>query len=184
MSSQAHTRGSRRQRGLSILESMVTVAVASTLSAAAAGQFAQWRVQSVINESAAALETDFQWARSEALARHQTLYWTWEHNEHGTCWLVYRGPRQACSCGSTSGAAECLGDAEALRSVSWPAQHPITLSANAKTLAFDGTWGTTSPAATVRFTAPGAKSLHQIISIMGRVRTCAPGGASPGVLPC
>jgi type IV fimbrial biogenesis protein FimT len=174
----------RPQRGISAIENLVAAAVVSTLAASAAGQLANWRAQLSVTEMAAALETDLQFARSQALARQQTVHWTWEQTEHGACWIVFSGPRQACRCAAAEGPPECSAQADVLRSVHLPAGHPVTLSANAKTLAFDATLGTVSPGATVRLSAPHAKTVHQVIGIMGRVRSCVPGGGLAGYRAC
>jgi len=173
-----------QQRGISTIETLVTAAIVSTLTATAAGHFSNWRTQWAVTETAAALETDLQYARSEALARQQTVHWAWEQTPHGACWLVHTGPRQACRCDAAEGPPECSSGAELLRSVYLPASQPVTLGANAQSLAFDGTLGTVSPGATMRLGAQKAKAVHQVVGIMGRVRSCVPGGGLVGYRAC
>jgi type IV fimbrial biogenesis protein FimT len=174
----------RHQRGLTTLEALVAATVVSTLSAAAVGNFSTWRAQLAVNATAAELETDLHFARSEALARQQTIHWTWEQTSHGTCWLVYSGPKQSCRCGEGAEAPLCEAGTEVLRSVHLPAGHAVNLAANARHLSFDATLGTVSPAATMRFSAPDAKTVHQVVGIMGRVRSCVPGGGLSGYRAC
>ena len=174
----------RLSRGFSVIEGLVTAAIVSTLTATAAGHIANWRVQWAVTETAAALETDFHYARSLALTRQQTVYWAWEQTEAGACWVVFSGPRQACRCGAAGESPDCGAGTEILRSVHLPAGQPVSLSANAKSLAFDATLGTAAPGATVRITAAQAKPVHQVISVMGRVRSCVPGGGLAGYRAC
>jgi type IV fimbrial biogenesis protein FimT len=76
----------------------------------------------------------------------------------------------------------CSGGAQALRSVRY-AGEPVRLASNSRSLAFEPTQGTVTPTATVRVAAAGGEAVHQIINVMGRVRSCSPNGVA-GYKPC
>ena len=77
-------------------------------------------------------------------------------------------------------AAECLsGDAEDFGGLAG-----IVLTANVRSIAFDPLRGTTTPAATVRVAARDGAAVHQVVNIMGRVRSCSPDRNIAGYRAC
>lgn len=170
-------------RGFSVIESLVSVAIAGTVVTTAATSIAPWRAQWAVTGTAAAFETDIQNARSLALERRETVRMSLDDGEHGACWIVHNGPRAACRCGP-GGQPECTPGVEAFRFQALPADQGTRVAANVTSMAFDPTLGTVTPAATVRFSATGAKTVHQVLGIMGRVRSCVPGGGLAGYRAC
>ena len=166
-----------------MIESLVAAAISSTLAAAAAGHFAQWRTQSGIEQVASAFETDVQHARSLALARNQAVRLSFEAAPDGACWVIHTGARGACVCQS-GGAAQCTGNEQVFRVAHWPHKQPVRVESNVRSLSFDPAHGTASPTGTVRITGSGSKSVHQVVNIMGRVRSCVPGGGLAGYKAC
>ncbi len=172
-------------RGLSLIESLLSTTVIATAAASAGPGLSQWRVQQAVVHAAAAFETDIHLARSQALSRNEVLRLNFEDTENGArCYVLHNGPRGACSCEPVSGEARCEGDAQAWRTVVLPADRPVRLESNARSLSFEPASGTVSPAATVRFTAAGATSVHQVVGILGRVRSCTAGGRLTGYKSC
>jgi type IV fimbrial biogenesis protein FimT len=45
-----------------------------------------------------------------------------------------------------------------------------------KSLTFDPVKGTVTPTATLRVEARDGRAIHQIVNLLGRVRSCTPGG--------
>lgn len=173
----------RRHRGLSAVESLVGAAIVTTTLATAAGSIVSWRTQLGVQQAAAEFETDVHHARSLALARNETIRLSLAPAPDGSCWIIHSGPRDACRC-LGGGRAECSAAGEALRVAHWPAGQPVRLDANVRSVAFDPVHGTASPALTARFSAAGARPVHQVVSIMGRVRSCVPGGGLSGYRAC
>jgi type IV fimbrial biogenesis protein FimT len=64
----------------------------------------------------------------------------------------------------------------------------VTLRANVRSILFDGAKGTTTPTGTLRLIGRDGAAIHQIVNIMGRVRSCSPpqpsGARLPGYPPC
>lgn len=180
-----HRRRCRRRRpdGLSAVESLVAAAVVSTLVAVATASLAPLQNQWALTSAAAEFETDVQFARSLALQRQQTVRVRLPSPGEGRCWVVHTGSRDACRC-SPAGVAECTGQAEVLRSAPVDRTLALRLEANVRSIAFDPQHGTATPAATVRFSAPDGRAVHQVIGIMGRVRSCTPSPPLPGYRPC
>jgi type IV fimbrial biogenesis protein FimT len=175
-------RGRRRTRGVSLAESLVAVAIASTLVAATAGHVVQWRAQAAVELAAAAFEADVHHARSQALVRQDTVRLSFEDAPGGACWVLHSGPRDSCRC-TPDGAADCQPGSEPLRVAHWPLSQPVRVQANVRSLAFDPVHGTVSPGGTVRFTG-ARRPVHQVVGILGRVRSCVPGGGLSGYKAC
>jgi type IV fimbrial biogenesis protein FimT len=175
--------GGSSRRGASLVEGLLVAALASTLAAASAAHFLQWRARLGVEQVAAAFETDVQLARSLALAQRDVVRLAFEPAPNGACWLLHSGPRGSCQC-SNEGQALCEPASQAFRVAHWPEPQAVRVSANVRSLAFDGVRGTVTPAATVRFSGPDGKAVHQVISIMGRVRSCTPSGPWSGYKAC
>ncbi|MBL8330164.1 MAG: GspH/FimT family protein [Rubrivivax sp.] len=176
-------RCSRRSRGLSLIESLVAAGIAASAAAAVIPGLSTWRAQLSVRHAAAEFETDVYHARSLALTHNETVRLGFDASDAGACWVIHTGPRGGCQCEGTA-EARCEGDARLLRHATLAGAKGLRLETNAGTMAFDPGHGTVSPAATVRFSAQGARTVHQVVGIMGRVRSCVPGGGLSGYRSC
>jgi type IV fimbrial biogenesis protein FimT len=98
------------------------------------------------------------------------------------CYVVHTGGSADCRC-DAAGAPVCSHGAEPLRTVHW-ATLPVSLGANVSSMAIEGQFGTVTPTATVRFQGRSGATLHQVVNIMGRVRSCAATPGLPGYKAC
>ena len=101
----------------------------------------------------------------------------------GSCYTVHTGAAQACRC-QGGGQAQCDAGARLLRLAEQPGAGGITLTPVQRSILFDGGKGTVTPTATIKVTDHDGRAIHQIVNIMGRVRTCTHnrglGGLKPG----
>lgn len=172
-----------RQRGVSLVESLIVLAViAITLGSALPG-FEQARERRHLDGAAAQLETDIMYTRSLAVAQNQGVRIGFESLQSGTCYTVHTGAANACSC-AANGVAICSAGAEAIRTVHFPAQGPVALRANVRSILFDPRLGTSTPTGTLRVVGSGGAAIHQIVNIMGRVRSCSPAASVAGYPRC
>lgn len=169
--------------GISTLEALVVAAVTCTLVGAAASQWSGIRARLAVRAAATTFATDVHQARMMAVARQETVRLSFADAADGSCWVVHSGPRTACRC-LPGGHGVCTGDAEVLAVAHWPIGQPVRIEANVRSMAFDPVGGTVSPTGSVRFTARGAAGVQQVVGILGRVRSCSPGGATPGMPAC
>jgi type IV fimbrial biogenesis protein FimT len=132
---------------------------------------------------AAQLETDIQFARGHAAAMNRSVRLSLSETSGSTCYIVHTGSAADCSC-TASGAAMCRGDAEALRAVSFAAQGPVQVRSSTKSMVFEPARGTVTPTATLRVEGRDGRALHQVVNLMGRVRTCSPAGSVAGERSC
>jgi type IV fimbrial biogenesis protein FimT len=75
-------------------------------------------------------------------------------------------------------------DAVALKTVNSAEARGAQVVANVSSLRFDPTNGTTSPTGTVCTVPASGRSVHNVVSLMGRVRTCSPATAGAPCAPC
>src|SRR5512145_2489053 len=97
--------------------------------------------------------------------------------------MVHTGPAADCRCGG-SGVAACAGDSELLRAVAPDAKGDVQVRSASRSVAFDPLKGTVTPTATLRVESRDGRAIHQVVNLLGRVRSCSPVGRSAGELAC
>jgi type IV fimbrial biogenesis protein FimT len=170
-------------RGASLLEALVVLAIVAVLLGAALPSLGGLAQRTHLEGVALQFETDVQHARSLAVARQQGVRIGFGQSGGRSCYLLHTGAPGGCTC-TAPGPAVCAGGAEALRLVRIDGRQAPALHANAASVLFDPVRGTTTPTATVRVVAADGRAIHQVVNIMGRVRSCSPGGAVAGYRAC
>jgi type IV fimbrial biogenesis protein FimT len=177
----------RPQRGLTLIESAVTLAVAAVLACAAAPGFGALLERYRLTGLATQLASDIQWLRAEAALRNDTLRLSLYASNDGSCYLLHSGSRSQCRCDAGSAAASCDGEAQAFKAVALPASGRLAVQANVSSIAFDPLHGTATPAGTLRVFASSGRAVHHVVNVLGRLRSCtpaAPGAPLPGYPSC
>lgn len=170
-------------RGLSLIEVTCVLSILTTLLGFALPGLHGWRERQALQAVAAELETDIQLARSTAVATQRTIRLETQALGKGSCYLLHTGSKHACACAG-QGEAVCTGDAKVLRLSEQPGSSGVRLSSTQVSIAFDPQRGTVSPTATLKVADGHGHAIHQIVNIMGRVRSCSPSGASKGLAAC
>lgn len=172
-----------RSRGLTLVECAVTIAVVSLAAGTALPGLTQLRTHQVLAQAAGGFETDVQHARAMAVATQTPWRIGFGSSATGSCYVVYAGPAASCSCDG-SGQTVCTGGGEAYRTVPFAAGGVVSVQPNVASIAFDPVKGTSTPAGTARFVGKTGGAVHQVVNIMGRVRSCSPAPAVPGFKVC
>jgi type IV fimbrial biogenesis protein FimT len=172
-----------QQRGVSLIEAMSVVTILSIVCGTALPSFTSLRQRGEITGVAAQLETDVQFARGQAAAMNRSVRLSLSETAGATCYVIHTGAAGDCSC-AADGAATCRGDAELLRAVPFVAQGPVQVRSAARSIVFEPSRGIVTPTATLRVERRDGRALHQVINLMGRVRTCSPGGSVAGERAC
>lgn len=175
--------GARKQRGVTLIESLIVMAITAVTAGVALPGYRQARETRLLEGAAAQVRADLQYARSLAVSRNETLRVSFVNAADATCYVVHTGPAVTCEC-TADGRAICDGDPEILRMVRLDAKSPLKLQSSSRSIAFDAVKGTITPTATVQTLASSGSAIHQIINVMGRVRTCSPAPALPGFKAC
>ena len=173
-----------RSRGLTLVDLMCTVAIMAVLLGSALPALRDLHASQLLQASAALLETDIQFAKSEALAQGQSVRLSVQPlPDGGSCYLVHTGAAQACRC-QGGGQVQCAADVRLLRLAEQTASSGISLAPLQRSILFDGGKGTVTPTATFALTDQAGRSIHQIVNIMGRVRSCTTTRSLGGLRPC
>ena len=171
------------QRGFSLVEVCVVIALGAVLLTLAVPGFGALLERQRLHGSAAQLAADLQWLRSEALARNEALRFSLHADTQGSCTVVHTGLRNQCRC-EGSGPALCEAGVVVLKTSHWPASERITVQANVASMVFDPVQGTTTPAGSVRLSDSQGRGITHVVNIMGRIRSCSPSALVPGYRAC
>jgi type IV fimbrial biogenesis protein FimT len=175
-------RPATRSRGLTLVESLIVVAVAAITLSTAIPSFKKAMERRHLEGAAAQLETDIQHARSLAIAQNRTMRMKFTQDAAGSCYVVFHGANSDCKC-QANGSSSCNANQAVARSVGFSGAGPLHLQSNVGAMVFDPLLGTSTPTGTLRFQAASGQALHLVVNIMGRVRACSPTGL-PGYKPC
>jgi type IV fimbrial biogenesis protein FimT len=170
------------QRGVSLIESLIALAVVVVSIGTAMPSFKSALERRHLEGAAAQLETDIQHARSLAVARNHSVRLKFSDDASGSCYAVFSGAANQCQC-RADGSSSCLGAQPVWRSTGFDAAGAVRLRSNVGSIVFDPLQGTSTPTGTLRLLSRSGQAVHLVVNIMGRVRTCSPTGLA-GYRPC
>ena len=173
----------KRQKGITLVEVCVTLAVATIVATGAAPSMQQLLDARRFDGIASQLASDLQFTRINAVARNQSLRFSLPADAAGSCYVIHTGSADACSCGA-SGPAACSAGASEIRTVRLPAADRVLVQANVASILFDPVHGTSTPTGTLRVIGPNGRELRHVVNVMGRVRSCSPQGNVGGYRAC
>ena len=173
----------KKQRGITLVESCVTLAVAAIVAAGAAPSMEQLLDARRLDGAASQLLSDLQFTRISAMARNQRIRFSLQADATGSCYVIHTGSADACRCGA-SGQVACSPGASEIRTVRLPAADRVLVQANVASILFDPVHGTSTPAGTFRVISANGRELRHVVNVMGRVRTCSPQGNVGGYRAC
>jgi type IV fimbrial biogenesis protein FimT len=172
----------RAQRGLTLIEACIALAVVAVLAGAAAPSFDGVLKSKRMEGQAGELAIDLRYVRSEAVSRNEGVRIRFQTVVGGTCTVIHTGAATDCSCGA-GGVAQCSNGAAALKTVFYPAGG-VAIQSNVSSMRFDPSNGTVTPAATIRVVGADGRAIHHVVNMVGRVRSCSSGAAVAGLKAC
>jgi type IV fimbrial biogenesis protein FimT len=175
--------GRARCRGISLIEVCCTLAVAATLATIGTPDLGRLVEGRRVDGAATRLAADLQLSRTEAVARNLPVRMAFDATVEAGCYLVHTGPAGDCRC-QADGSAACTGDAQAIRTVVFPVAERVALFSNVSAITFDPLHGTATPTATLRVVGAQGRTVHHVVNVMGRTRSCSPLGTVPGYRSC
>ena len=171
------------QQGLTLVESLISLAVVTVSLGAAVPGFQQAQERRQLEGAAAQLATDIRHARGLAVARQAPVRLSVQSSVESTCYVVHTGSAGDCRC-TDAGAAACTAGAEAVRTVVFAAGLPLRLSSTSASMLFDPDRGTVTPTGTLQLQTRSGPAIRQVVNIMGRVRACSPEATVAGYPAC
>lgn len=169
------TGSARRARGLTLVECLCTVSILATSLGMALPSLQKWQGRQALLSAASELETDVQYARSLSVAQNRPIHLTVRSAAGGTCYVIHAGEPEDCTC-SIGGGPLCTAHATTWRHAAYPATGAVKLLHRDTALTFNPGQGTVTPTATFKLKVAEVGTVHQIVSIMGRTRSCSPDG--------
>ena len=177
------SRAGQRNIGLTAIEMLCSISVTFTALGATVPSMREFMLSQRLQAAAAELETEVQLARSLAMVRAQTVRLAIQPMDQGSCTMIHTGPKDACRC-AAEGPAVCLDDAEVLHLSRHDSRSGVRHLSTNVSLAFSATRGTVTPTATLKLSDSTGRTLHQVVNVMGRTRTCSAQAALPGYKAC
>lgn len=171
------------QRGITLIEACVTLAVATIVATGAAPSMQQLLEARRFDGTASQLASDLQFTRVSAVARNQRVRFSLQTDATGSCYVIHTGSADACRCGE-SGPAVCTSGASEIKTIRLPTADRVLVQANVASILFDPVHGTSTPAGTLRVIGNNGRELRHVVNVMGRVRTCSPQGNVAGYRAC
>ena len=172
-----------RQRGITLIETCMVLAVSTVLATTAAPGIQDLIAARRLDNTASQLANDIHLIRTAAVARNQTLRLSFLPRAGGSCYVIHTGNAGDCACNGT-GPALCQGDAREIKTVALSDSDQAIVAANVGSMRFDPMHGTSTPTGTVRIVGAGGREVRHIVNVMGRVRSCSPAPAVPGYRAC
>ena len=173
------------QRGVSLIEAMSVLCIVSLAIGSAIPSLGSLRQKADLAGAAAQIETDVQFARGQALALNRTVQLTLREADGATCYIIHTGPAADCTCsGQKPGSSACENGSQLLRAVSFASQGMVQVRSASKSITFDPVRGTVTPTATLRIEARDGRRIHQIVNLLGRIRSCSPQAGVTGERAC
>lgn len=182
----------RPARGIGLIELLVCLAIGVVLMAGAMQAMRGLGNRQTVEATAALLETDLRHARSQALATDQPVRFEVQTlvaaqpakvaTSAATCYVVYSGPAGSCLCRG-DGTAQCQPGSSLWRAAAQANASGVRVLHSGRSLTFDPGKGTVTPTATLVVADADGQAIHQVVNIMGRVRSCSPQGLA-GLRPC
>jgi type IV fimbrial biogenesis protein FimT len=168
-------------RGLTVIELMITVAILGILASVVVPSFGNFLAKRRVEGAASELSTDLQFARSEAVARNAEVRILF-----GTgCYAIYLASATAASCTQAGGASITPG-AALIKSVQLESGSPVSMTRgdSLSFFTFEPVVGAASNdvnanPGVLNVTSTSGKpwSLQLRVTLQGRVKTCSPSGS-------
>ena len=171
------------QRGVTLIEICVVLAIVSILVGTAVPSFDNILKSHRLDGQAAELALDLRYIRSEAVARNQGVRASFHNAPGGTCTMIHTGTATDCQC-DANGGGQCSNGAVLLKSVGYRMDAGVAVHANVASMRFDPYTGTVTPTGTVTVASINGQEVRHVVNIIGRVRSCSPGGSVTYVKPC
>lgn len=173
-----------RQAGHSLLELLLCACILAILLASTLPGLNQFVQRQRLQAVAQSVMVDLQQARAEAVRGHDSVQFAFGQPTGGSCYVIHTGAIGDCRC-EANGQAVCTGTANVIKIAWLPASRSVSLRANVRNLSFHARQGSVTSTGSIDLAVDrSGEAIRHVISIAGRVRSCAPQAAIAGLKPC
>ncbi|NEX21536.1 prepilin-type N-terminal cleavage/methylation domain-containing protein [Thiorhodococcus mannitoliphagus] len=170
-------KSSNGQRGLTLLELILVVAILAILIGVAVPSMHEMLARNRLKAAAQAIAEDLQWARSEAIKRNRSIAVSLEPSTW--CYGITLATALGCDCRQTQSAPKGC-ELKRVNGVDYPG---TSLSATFPQTVFEPRRATARNGSLLLQSDRGT-AIKVILSRLGRVRLCTPNGTLPGYEDC
>jgi type IV fimbrial biogenesis protein FimT len=179
-----------RQRGFTLIELMVVIAVVGVLVTLAAPSFYDLILVQRLKSVTSQVVTDLQYARSEATARNRPVQVRFSSNASTSCYVIFTGPVGQCTCTVSPVCAPTSAGRE-IRTAQFPSDLKVAVKVGYQTpdeFGFDPSTGAIQIAYKdldggpadpflIATSIDATRKLQVAVKVSGRPGVCAPSGA-------
>lgn len=162
-----------REKGMTLIELLVTVVAVGILVALAAPSFTSLFARKRLEGSAQELSTDIQYARSTSVARNTPVRITFLSG----CYVLHETSLAVSTCSTSS-------DSRQLKVSQIPTGITLAFSTTPAEITFEPLRGSASALAVTLSSNLGSWQLRASVSVVGRVELCSPSSSTPGYRAC
>lgn len=163
----------RASSGVSMLELCICLAMLGVLTVPALQAMRDIRQRNRLHAVASELYVDLQFARSESVRSGSSIHLSFSDSADGSCYWMHIGKTTDCACDNT-GKVSCATAGALIRAHWLPSSSATQIRSNVGRMTFKGEQGTVSSAGTIEVSHRDGPVVRQVVSIMGRIRSCSP----------
>lgn len=171
------------QLGLSLVETLIYCLILAVLLSLALPALKDMAQRQRLHGIAQTLMLDLQQARSEAVSGAEAVQFQLDAHTTGSCYVLHTGAPGSCRC-DRNGASVCSEAGTALKTQWLSAARSIAIRANVSSLGFQARQGSVTNTGSIDVRIGDGVGIRHIVSIAGRVRSCALGGSIAGLPAC
>jgi type IV fimbrial biogenesis protein FimT len=188
------TMPTRLRCGLTMIEVLVTLAIAAILISVAVPSMLGFLDRQRVISITAEIVTDLRLARSETVKRNQAIEMSFDGDGAQTCYVIHTTDTATGDCRCTRAAGAVCVDGGGLpvanltdlKTVQIPRGQRVTVASNRVDYKFRAPSGMpeTTDGMQVDVSSPRGGQLRVTTNAVGRPTVCSPNGAIPGYAPC
>lgn len=183
-----HSSGRCLQRGLTLVELIVTLVIVGVLLTLAVPSFSEAVARERLRGANAQLVTDLKFARSEAIQRGEAVRVDFRSNPSASCYAIY-AINAGGTCDCLQGTEQCVAgengvQVELLKIVALPQGQGVSLTTQPSAIIINQERAFHTAELVVTLTGQRGTQLMTSLSTRGSIVTCSPNATMPGVPAC
>ena len=180
----ASVRLAHRQKGITLVETLVVITLLAILTAIAAPSYQEIAINRRLESKALEYVTHINWAKSLAVSSNQTVNLHISKGENASCYVIFQGLVNDCSCNVNGAVCSTSDNARLVVVLLHTDGIKVSAKTESATTRINPKQGIMTPTLTAIFSADNGKAIHNISNILGRTRSCSPNMPDFGLQVC